>query len=255
MFVESCTFTIHFPANQAIREKFFQLESHFSDFQKPFTLVPLPPDAPLEIPRIIAMSVHGHSQLTICGNNAQLVTRFNEQYGYDVKKCIEYVQAKCNSIVTALSVISGNSIDAERPLFYYSGLSLVVILDERDGIINPAQYISEKFLKCKTNLLTDEVQFRLALAVEDKYYANISVQNNRTFLGTPDERGSIANLKIAKESIQVVLDVNDRYAFNYTKGYVSSIDTVNNVAKLAEVLASKHIADFVAKGELTYELQ
>lgn len=253
MFVESCTFTIHFPANQAIREKFFQLESHFSDFQKPFTLVPLPPDAPLEIPRIIAMSAHGHSQLTICGNNAQLATRFDENYGFDVKKCIEYVQTKCNSIVTALSVISGNSTDT--PTFYYSGLSLVILLDERDGIVDPAQYISEKFLKCKTNLSTDEVQFRLALAVEGKYYANISMQNNRTFLGKPDERGSIANLKIAKESVQVVLDVNDRYAFNYTKGYVSSIDTVNDVAKLTEVLASKHVADFVARGELTYDLQ
>ena len=76
MIIQSCAFTIHFPHNTKIREHLFELEKHFTDFQKPFTLVPLPPDAPMEIPRIVAATEHGHSQLTICGNSAQLVTNF-----------------------------------------------------------------------------------------------------------------------------------------------------------------------------------
>ena len=252
MFVKSCTFAIHFPPNTKIREQLFNLENHFADFQKPFTLVPLPQDAPLEIPRIIAVSLHGHSKLTICGNNAQLVTNFDDEYKKDIKKCVEYIRLKCNSIVSAISIINGNSDSDEKPKFYYSGISMALAMDEEDGIENPVEYITEKFLKCETNLHTDEVQFRIAFNVDAKYYVNILLQNNRLFNGRPDERGSIAGLKVAKDNLQVVLDINDRYAFNHEKDYISSVETVNAVATLAEQFATEYVRDFVLKGEIAY---
>lgn len=255
MLIQSCIFTIHFPPNLKVRERLFQLESHFEDFQKPFTLVPLPPEAPMELPRIIAISQYGHSQLTICGSNIQLATTFDENYSVDVAKCIEYVRSRYSAILSALPIINENTNAGESPNFYFSGLSMIISMDESDGIKNPPKYIAEKFLKCTTNLLTDEIQFRFALVVNDAYYVNLMVQNNRQYTGRPDERGSIADLKIAKETLQVALDVNDRYAFNHIKNYASTSESVDCIAKLVEKFAAEYVVDFVANGEIKYDEQ
>lgn len=251
MMIQTSTFTLHFPANPRIRESLFTLEEHFTDFQKPFTLVPLPIEAPMEIPRIIASTEHGHSQLIICGNNAQLITSFDDNFAHDVHRCIAYVRDKCSSIVAALSVIA-NTI--EKPsMFYYSGISLNILLDKSDGIEAPTDYISQKFLKCKINLPVDEQQLRCALIVADKYYVNVMIQNYRQFAGTPDERGSLYGLKTLGENLQVTLDVNDRYAFNHEKGYRSSEEAVVCISELAERFSSRYVRDFVKSGEINYE--
>lgn len=184
MIIQSCAFTIHFPHNTKIREHLFELEKHFTDFQKPFTLVPLPPDAPMEIPRIVAATEHGHSQLTICGNSAQLVTNFDAKFNRDIKRCVEYVSDKCNRIVSALSIMDGSG--SETPKFYFSGLSMTLLFDHEDGIVDSVDYVSKNFIDYKTNLPTDEVQFRLALVIERKYYVNVMVQNSRSAFYLPD---------------------------------------------------------------------
>lgn len=247
MRIDSCTFTIHFPQNNQIRESLFKLERHFSDFQAPFTLVPLPSDAPMDIPRIIAVSKHGHSQLMFCGNNAQLTTRFAENYSADVKKCVEYIRSKCEDIVSSLSIINGNS------KFYFSGISMAIMLDKEDGICDPTAYISENFLKCKSSLPTDEAQFRLALTIQDKYYANIMVQNSRLFSNGPNERGSYADSEVVKDTLQVILDINDRYAFNKIRDYVSTQQEVNYIASLIEKFATEHVTSFIETGVISYD--
>jgi len=250
MTVQTCTFTISFPANNRVRESLFKLEDHFSGFQKPFTLVPLPADAPMELPRIVANSVHGHSQITICGNSAQLSTRFDEAYNHDVKKCIDYVRTKCKAILEAVSLLEGKS--KNEPKFYFSGITTILALDKSDGIENPVDYISNKFIKCSTNLPIDEAQFRCALVVDGKYYANVLLQNSRTFLGAPDERGSFAGLSVSNEELQVVLDVNDRYAFNHEANYYSSSDMVAGIADVVEDFAENYVIPFVKEGVLNY---
>ncbi|MFB2022873.1 hypothetical protein ACEVJL_15645 [Pseudoflavonifractor sp. P01025] len=250
MIIQSCAFTIHFPHNTKIREHLFELEKHFTDFQKPFTLVPLPPDAPMEIPRIVAATEHGHSQLTICGNSAQLVTNFDAKFNRDIKRCVEYVSDKCNRIVSALSIMDGSG--SETPKFYFSGLSMTLLFDHEDGIVDSVDYVSKNFIDYKTNLPTDEVQFRLALVIERKYYVNVMVQNSRTFSGVPDERGSFAGLKNLGDRLQVILDINDRYAFNHEPNYTSCVETVSSLSSLAEQFAAKYISSFIKNGEINY---
>lgn len=250
MIVQSCAFTVYFPQNTRIREHLFELEHYFTDFQSPFTLVPLPPDAPMELPRIIASTAHGHSQLTICGNSAQLVSNFDEHFNRDVARCIEYVRKKCARIVSALSIIDGSQSDV--PKFYFSGLSTTLLFDEEDGIQDSVDYVARKFINYHTNLSTDEVQFRLALIADRKYYVNIMAQNSRTFSGTPDERGSFAGLKIIGDRLQVVLDINDRYAFNREANYTSCVDTVDRLSALSERFATEYVGSFIRNGEINY---
>lgn len=251
MIIQSCTFSLHFPPCARVREHLFDLEHHFQDFQKPFTLISLPAEAPMEIPRIIAKTEHHHSQLAFCGDNVQIVTNFDENYNTDIKKCIKYIHQKCKSIVASLPIINENSDG--NPCFYYSGLTIDFSLDASDEICNPTAYITKKFLKCKFSLPTDEIQFRCALVQGKKYYVNIMLQNNRIFAGHPNERGSLAGLKVAKEDLRVILDVNDRYAFNHIENYFSSEKEVDQIAELAEIFSCNYLSDFLKNGEIHYD--
>ena len=251
MLIQSCSVSVFFPPNRSIREHLFDLERHFLGFQKPFTLVPLPPDAPNELPRIVAISSHGHSQLLICGNSAQLNTKFDGAFNQDIKKCIEYVGKKSSGIVEALAILDRSQ--ENNPRFYYSGMTMVISFDEADGIHDPANYISQNFFKCLTNLPTQEVQFRLAFTVEDKYFINIMLQNNRNFAGAADERGSFVGVKLENEDLRVTLDVNDKYAFNKYINYFSSVDSMNHIAKIMETFSSERLVNFVKGADLNYE--
>lgn len=251
MVIQSCTFTIHFPQNPKIREHLFQLEEQLMDFQKPFTLVPIPADAPVDIPRIVATTPHGHSQVIFCGNSAQVVTKFDGDYVKNVEQSVEYIRQKCNRILEVLPLIDESN--DEIPKFYFSGLSTTLELNAEDGVESPVSYISEKFLRSKIDSPIDEVQFRYALVTKEKFYVNVMVQNSRTFIGLPDERGSLAGLRVKDETLQVVLDINDRYAFNHEVGYRSSKETVSEITKITEEFMTKKLIHFIQTSEIGYD--
>ncbi len=250
MLIQSSTFTLYFAPNSEIRESLFKLEKHFQDFQKPFTLIPLPQDAPLEIPRIIANTQNGHSQLTIRGNSMQLTTQYDSNFNSDVNKCVGYVWEKCKSIVDSLLIINEGKTNGLE--FYYSGLSMTMTIDDPEIAKDSADFLFKKYLKCTTDLPKDEAQLHFALVFEDKYYINVMAKSNRQLIGVPDERGSIAGLRPARENLQIVVDINDRYAFNHERNYCSSIEKVQAIAELTNDFILNNIANFIETGEIVY---
>lgn len=250
MIVRICRFTLFFPYKQNIREKLFELEKSFTDFQTPFTLVPLPADAPPEIPRIVAKTPHGHSTLLVNGNSIQLEIRYDANYNNDVTKCIEYMRERCRSVVSAIHILTD---ETESRSIYYAGISSDLVFDVGDGINDPVLYLNDKFLKCSTNLPVTESNLRMAMVLYDKYYVNVMLQVEQSFEGQPDERGSLARLKKANSKLIASLDINDRYAFNTIDNYYSSVENIEKIADIIETLANGKIQEFVEKGELVYE--
>ncbi len=248
MIVQNCTFTVHFPRNDNIRESIFKLEKQLDGFQKPFTLVPLPTDAPLEIPRIITVSDNRHSQLSFHGSSAQITTNFDNRYNSDIEKCLSYMKNKCSMLIDSLMIIGAEQ--EGMPKFYFSGLSLSLLFDHTDGIDNPIDYISDHFLRLNSNMAKDEAEIRVAFIAEKSFYINILLQNLRIFSKEPDERGSLAGIDVQKNVLQVVIDVNDRYAFNTIPGYLSSKETSKKVIELTEKLAKMNITGLIKDGEI-----
>lgn len=250
MIVESCTFAVHFPKNVDIQNLQSALEEKLGDFRKPFVGVPVPVDAPAELPRMVAYTEHMHSQLVFTGRSVQMVTEFDDNYNKDISKCVGYVRNKCNDIIDSLRVVNPE-VDG-KPQFYFSGLTTSVLLGAEDGIDDAIKYISEKFLKCRSKLSVDESSISLAWVVDDEYYINIMAGNSRDFDGEPDERGSFAESGEYRDLLQVVVDINDRYAFNHKSGYLSSAEAVGRVVDLAEKFMQEEIEKFVRTGEMQY---
>lgn len=250
MKINNSSFTLYFPENKNIRENIFILEQHFADFQHPFTLVTLPLDAPPEIPRILATTKNGHSRLTICGNSVQLMTRYDNDYIHSIKKCLNYTIDKIQKIIEYMPLIIGVPEGIHK--CYYSGLSMDLAYTKEDGIENPIEYIKKIHIKDNISLQIDEMQYRLALVIDSQYYVNIILQNQKTFNGVPDERGSLAGLEKKEDTLLVSLDINDRYAFNNTMSYSSSKESMMQLATIMEQFVENYLPAFINTGEIVY---
>jgi hypothetical protein len=87
-----------------IRKLVFDMEERFKgEFQSP-ELIPVPDEAPPEIPRIIFRSTFGHSTLAITPIRTDLNTEYDEAYNLDIYKCFDYIANKSKSIQDFISV-------------------------------------------------------------------------------------------------------------------------------------------------------
>lgn len=250
MIIENSAFTLFFPANNAVRERIFDLEKYFDGFQKPFTLLSVPTDAPPEFPRIISATNNGHSQLAICENNVRLSTGYDGEYARDISISLDYTTKKVQQIIDAMPLIE--NVPEGNQKFYYSGLTMDFLYGKEDGIDNPVAFINEHHLKDIISLPIDEMQYRLALVLENRYYVNFIMQNRKVFIGHPDERGSFAGLQKADDQLQMSLDINDRYAFNNIAGYTSSKENIIRVSTIMKDFVINYIPSFIRTGELKY---
>ena len=250
MIITNSTFTLFFSENKQMRENFFKIEKHFDGYQRPFTLVPLPLDAPMEIPRIISTTENGHSQLTIRGNSVQLTTRYDNEYSDSISKCLEYKKNRVQQIVDAMPLIDG--MPKENQKFYYSGLSIDMIYNENDGINSPVNYLNEVHIKDNISLPIEEMQCRLALVIENQFYLNIILQNKKFYNGIADERGSLAGLKNSNDALLVSIDINDRYSFNNVANYNSSSERIIHLAAIMERFVNDYLPTYIKTGEVNY---
>jgi len=223
-----------------MREFLFAFEKKFHEFSTPFTLIPVPDGTPPEIPRITAISKHGHSNLIIAQQTAQVITNYDDTYSDDAILCWQYFEGKANQLVDGIRTILNHS-------FYFAGLSTTVHFEIEE---NPVELIKERFLRIKSKTPFD-ISTRLSYVIDDIYYVNMEIQNGRSFdgiqVGNPL---SLVGLREKSSFIQVTLDVNDRHAFNTKPDYQSDESRIEEIFNLSKELISQKILAFLEKGAI-----
>ena len=93
-----------------MRRKAFDIEDQLKDYFHQVTLIPVPDDAPEEIPRISTTSHNGHSQLNISLSNTQLFTNYDEAFEGKWENCLEYVENRVNTLYSILGKYTNEGI-------------------------------------------------------------------------------------------------------------------------------------------------
>lgn len=242
MRIESSSLNVFFPQIQDIRRQLFTFEDAFDSFQKPFTLTPLPDNAPPEIPRICAVSKNQHSQLNITTQNIQISTIYEDNYAYDLEKCFAYISNKISQIEKGVENTIVNNV-------LFSGLTVKVVYREGD---DPVHSLAERFARVNSNMELMDLSSRLTYTLDNRYYINVTVENARKYSGIQNGL-SIAGLKQESESIIVTADINDRYAFNKDENYRSSIGELETIKSITKNILINNVAALIDKGEFKYE--
>ncbi len=236
MKIVNTLFNVVFPTHPNIRKKVFNLEDTLKDFfVTPFNLIQIPEDAPFDIPRIVASSKNGHTQMTISLNNLQIQTNFDENYSSNWEQCCEYINKRVNSLFPFME----EHILMEG--FLYSGFSATLIFED---IKNPSEHIFEHFFKFKTENKLSDIGCKLTFLIEDTFYVNISLNNFKLM------NSGTNKINFDKEVLGVVVDVNDRYKYNKSPDYRSDKTTSLKIIEIVSNIIKNKIEATVRNGEI-----
>ena len=221
---ESCSFNVVFPEIVNIREKIFGLEKKLVGFGRPFNLISVPMDAPGDMPRIVANTPNGHSTLVISCRNAQINTKFDDNFSSDIEKCYSYMKEKFSAVLD----VFGNMTDEK---FYYFGVTTNINLESD----NPTDFINKNCIRVGDNVGKPYDISSRSTYVQGSYYINLEIRNERRFIGVAEKNNnSLYGLTETANDLVAVLDVNNRYGFNSQAGYFAKkedIDLIMGISK------------------------
>lgn len=252
MKIRSCSYNIFFPAFKNLRELFFEFEKELTDFMSPFELLPIPNDAPVEIPRIRAFSKSGHSSLLMTAQNAVITVNFDAEYWDNIDKCFNYIENKKNSLIAAYDSIL---LPKSRMNIFFSGLTSQIEFDESDIGTDPVSFINNNFVKIKSKQQLEDIFIKFTHIFNESFYINMEIQNIRFFSGTQfGSLMSVAGMRQQSHTIYVNLDVNDRYSYNLHPGYVTDKDKIKRIFTLSKRVVSRKLRNIVMEGgDLDYD--
>jgi hypothetical protein len=232
---------IVFPKIDNMRRKAFEIEDHLQDYFNAVNTIPVPDNAPAEIPRISTTTHHGHSTLNISLNNAQLITSFDGDFNNDAKKALLYMEERVYKIANILGAYTNN-------VFLFSGLTTEIIVESAD----PVQQIIGTLFKTIPKNKFHEINVKTTQIIRDKYYANIAISNERSYEGFippgMDQIIKLANMELKNHSLKYTIDVNDRHGFNTEIDYVSTIENIKEVFEIKRMILEQKLDQLLSEG-------
>lgn len=228
---ETCGFNVVFPEIKNIREKFFELESTLTDFAKPFNLISLPDEAPKEMPRILANTLHGHSSLSISCLSAQIMTKFDGDYTNNFELCSSYIFERANKLLEVIGRYTSNK-------YYFFGISTQINLEKA----NPVQLMCSQYVKANTfgDSQPYDAALKMTFVEEEIYYINMEIGNERRYNGiAANNNVSLYGLNEVGNELILTLDINNRYALNNRAEYFAEPEIIKKIIALTEKWAAR----------------
>ncbi|MDQ0154231.1 hypothetical protein [Robertmurraya andreesenii] len=243
MLIKNTRFNIVYPRISNLRRKAFDIEDLLKDYFHQVTLIPVPDDAPEEIPRISTTSHNGHSQLNISLSNTQLITNYDDTFQGKWENCLTYVEDRVNTLYNVLGNYANEG-------YFFSGLTTEIVfetLTDKEPIKDPINLIKSKFINIDTNTNPHDIEQKITFVIEEEYYVNITFKNLRVYEGLNIQSpGMLRNEKA--HYLVCVLDINDRYGFNYKDAYTSNIENAMKVINITRSILDNKLHKMILEG-------
>lgn len=189
------------------------------------TVLGVPAGAPPEIPIMVCQSEHNHSQVHVSRVNGQFIARFDDNYSGRFDTCFDYCQKRIGLLNQALVEI-GVKIN-------YSGIIVKYVCDKDLRAINN---LRKKAFHFEDSYKVFDVLGKATYVKDDIFYVNLSMSNLR-------------NTSSNKETVDVSLDVNDRYYFNYANDVIHNPkETLGDIFKIHKDFAHNTLDDLIFRG-------
>lgn len=242
MLIQESSITITYKRIEGLKKAYYTndevLKEHFAEA----TVLPVPDDAPVEIPRIIVKTLNEHGQLNISPIATTFQVRYNDGFEYDWQKCSHYLRERMELVFKFLNMLTNDRYD-------FIGLVTNILFDEvtTDG----AKKLSKVLLNSDSINDLYDINIRYTFLEGTNMFVNIMLQNARLFDQSID--GSVAGAlnpeKQLSESIGAIIDINDRRGFNNNPGYSSSSSMMEELIDSMNKVISVKLRNLIQKGE------
>lgn len=241
MVIRDTAISIRYKKIENIKKLYFQNDETLKDKFNEATILPIPDDAPLEIPRIIIKSKSEHSQINITPVNMTLQTNYNNGFERDWMECVKYILGMANPVFQFLNTVTTNEYE-------YIGLVVNVLID--DEKINTAQLLASNLLKSDAAERIYDLSLRYTFVEGEDKFVNIQLQNLRVYRPglSAEVAGELSLTNQESEVIGATIDVNDRFGFNNLKGYRSNQEKLNELLDLASNVINYKLSEIIHGG-------
>lgn len=234
-----------YPKITEFRKKIIGLEDELKEHFLPTTLLPVPEEFQDEVPRLFAPSKGGHSQVDMALTVTSFRTRYDGEYIYRWDLCQKYIQERCGCINSLLENMTNNNLS-------FVGLITNLKYDtpDEDGL----DLLKNSLIRNngETLGLIRDMVCRLTYVVKNRYYVNISLQNQKQYQANTD---NTTFGKPVNNCIGITLDVNDRYMSQTQTSYKSNAEAFGNVLQISADIINSKLEEIIRKGEFTYGLE
>ena len=241
MLIKNTSISVKYKKIENIKKSFIESEKKIKGVFNEATMLPIPDDAPPEIPRIIIKTLNEHSQLNISPVATTLSINYSDGFEKDWSKCEQYILQKMEVVFSLLNNLTENQYE-------YIGIVTEVLLDE---YLEGAKVLANNLLKNKNDVSIYDLNIRYTFVEDDKVFVNIMLQNARIFKEgiNPNVAGNLSIENQNAETIGAVIDINDRFGYNNYKDYKTDSTMLNGIVrKMTDVIDNKLI-NLMEKGE------
>ncbi|MCC6453335.1 MAG: hypothetical protein IT328_00180 [Caldilineaceae bacterium] len=239
-------FSIIFPRKPEIRRLANKLEDVLKGQYNQPTILGVPDDFEPEVPRLIFSSTHGFSQVAISQVSISLnVMSFSPDYQLSNESRRVYLEERVPLMFELLK-----ECQIDRPSFV--GLNYRVRIE---GIDVSDEQILQKLSRSllgnsyKASLI--DIETKSTEIVEQKYYFNVAIANYRDWPDESQQSGVVRRpySSAIGRGIQVLIDYNDRYAFNEVDDYFTTQETASEIITKAYEMAHSTLKILVKDAE------
>lgn len=232
-----------YPRISDYRKKFLENENILSDEFLPASIFSLPDQVQEEVPRIITQSKNHHSELNIALTVSSLSTNYDKEYTSSWQLCRNYLKKRCESLYKIVDVLSDNKT--------FVGLITNI---EYDNLSESGVDILQKNIFRNSDFDKPiDLQCKFTFVYKQSYYINISLSDIRDFNISIENGKRKINMNAPRNSINVILDVNDRYSANTEENYISDEKSFNNILDITSEIVQHKLSDIIEKGIYKYE--
>ncbi len=242
MLIQKSAITVKYKRIDGIKRIYYNNEKIFKNYFNEATVLPVPDDAPTEIPRIIIKTLHDHAQLNISPEATTFEVFYDEGFERDWTKCSQYIEARMESVFAFLNLLTDNNYE-------YIGVVSYILFDEieKDG----TAILAERLLKSEKIKHIYDINIRYTFTEKENIFVNITLQNARLYKSdiSTDIAGELNKDNLLAESIGAIVDINDRYGFNDDVNYQSSAKNLTVLLQNMDNVINNKLTDLIKKGE------
>lgn len=242
MLINGSSVTVTYKRIDGIKKAYYNNDAILKGFFNEAMVLPVPDDAPVEIPRIIIKTLHEHAQLNISPIASTFEVHYNEGYERDWRLCSTYIRERMDKVLEFLNILTDNNYE-------YIGVVTNLIFDDisTDG----AKKIADTLLKAEKISGIYDINIKYTFVKDNSIFTNIMLQNARIFKKgiVVDRAGELRMDNQTAESIGAIIDINDRYGFNNDPSYKSDSSKLDALLTTMSDNIDYKLFSLIEKGE------
>ncbi len=241
MLFNNSAINIKFPKTENIKKKYILNSDILSEKFNEATVLPIPDEAPNEIPRILIKSKGEHSQVNISPEAVSLETVYSDEYVKKWSLCEKYINSRVDDLMKLTERFSEGT-------YNYIGVVVNLFFDDipRDG--NKVLFRNLFGKEAKDTL--DDLEVKYTYVENEKYYVNIILRSAKQFDDSlSGKAGDYNDDNLKLHTIVATIDINDRYSYNSFKGYVSKKENFKEIMDLVSMVINTKMGSLIERGD------